>query len=288
VHGLPVDRVPVAQLATRLGIKTAALYDRLNTLEKLGIDRIREGRHVYFPAQHLPLLDALDQHLKAKRTIAEFLAQHRAEVTAPPPERHDALPQVQRDLAVVEGQRPGLLGLQHQLQTLFPSFWAAGEATLARLAAPFIANQDRMVGQLTQLNTHVEQLDATVAAMQTVSPAVAHLRDTVLPQFEHLKAALAIFESCAQTGALLLTAQLALLVRLNPKTISKQQTFQRQGDRFTKVGKEGRESVWRVTKLPSLPVCEPSGQNTLQAQAATSPQPQPGFGESPSRSSWSG
>jgi hypothetical protein len=105
-----------------------------------------------------------------------------------------------------------------------------------------------MNGQLDRLNQNVENLVTTVATVTQVSPEVQHLNNHVLPQYERIKVALALFDSCAQTGALLPTSQIALFLNLAAKTITKKTTFQRHGYIFTRAGKEGREYVWKISK----------------------------------------
>lgn len=247
-----VDRVPISTLESRLGIKTAALYERLHALEQLGICRMREGRHVYFPGEHLPLLDELDQHLKAKGTIAEFIVKQGGKLPAQNSGQASAWddPSLAPEANPTHASnRPFPISLvPHELQKLFPTFWAIGEGVFTKLAAPFLAEQKVMNGQMERLNTNVESLITTVAVATQVHPNVEHLRNHVLPEFERLKAAVELFDSCAQTGAYLATSQIALLLKLTAKTITKQATFQRQGYIFTKVGKEGREFVWKITK----------------------------------------
>ena len=64
-----LDSFPVAQLTDRYSVARSNIYNRL---QGLGIQPEKQGSKSVINADHLALMDALDQHLKAGGTIADF------------------------------------------------------------------------------------------------------------------------------------------------------------------------------------------------------------------------
>ncbi len=64
-----LDLIPVSRLSDRYGVARSNIYNRLSGL---GIEPEKQGGKAYLNADQLRLMDALDQHLKAGGTIADF------------------------------------------------------------------------------------------------------------------------------------------------------------------------------------------------------------------------
>lgn len=64
-----LDLIPVSSLSDRYGVARSNIYNRLSGLS---IEAEKQGGKAYLNADQLRLMDALDQHLKAGGTIADF------------------------------------------------------------------------------------------------------------------------------------------------------------------------------------------------------------------------
>lgn len=64
-----LDLIPVSSLSDRYEVARSNVYNRLSGL---GIEPEKQGGKAYLNADQLRLMDALDRHLKAGGTIADF------------------------------------------------------------------------------------------------------------------------------------------------------------------------------------------------------------------------
>ncbi len=64
-----IDRLSLAELEARYGVKTGALYERFKAA---GIERNGSGRRAYLSRAQIELMDDLDQHLKQGGRFADF------------------------------------------------------------------------------------------------------------------------------------------------------------------------------------------------------------------------
>ncbi len=67
------------------------------------------------------------------------------------------------------------------------------------------------------------------------------------PQLNHLRS----LEEAASYHWLLSTSDLSALLKLSPRTINRQQSFERYGFTFTRAGRNGTEIAWSVNKSGS-------------------------------------
>jgi hypothetical protein len=67
-----IDRLAVADLGKRYGIKKPSLYKRIKSLN---LKSFKVGRKAYLTASQVELLDQLNKHLSAQGSTADFLDQ---------------------------------------------------------------------------------------------------------------------------------------------------------------------------------------------------------------------
>ncbi len=98
------------------------------------------------------------------------------------------------------------------------------------------STQDRQTGQLTILDS--------LAALELLAEALATRMTPPTPQLNHLRS----LEEACQNRWLLSTSDLSALLKLSPRTINRQQSFERYGFTFNRTGRNGTEIAWSVNK----------------------------------------
>ncbi len=101
------------------------------------------------------------------------------------------------------------------------------------------STQSRQTGQLTTLDS--------LAALGFLAEALATRMVPPAQRLNHLRS----LEEACQNRWLLSTSDLSMLLKLSPRTINRQQSFERYGFFFTRAGRNGTEIAWSVNKSGS-------------------------------------
>jgi hypothetical protein len=215
-----VDPYPVKDLPDRYGIGRTSLYSRLDAL---GIEPVRRGTKSYVSAAQVALLDQLRDHMLAGGMIGEF-----------PPIRALSKQDYQERMGdIVESidnppelfVRQSANSLNERPQTLTeqasPQFGA-----MSWLLAPIAPTLDRIATQLEALTSQ---------------------RQDPFAYYRQL-------EEFAQNGWLIKSNELGALLGVSPSTIAGYgQQFEAAGFLFTRSGKRGRITEWRISKISVQP-----------------------------------
>ncbi len=98
------------------------------------------------------------------------------------------------------------------------------------------STQDRQTGQLTTLDS--------LASLGFLAEAIATRITPPAQRLNHLRE----LEEACQNRWLLSTSDLSALLKLSPRTINRQQSFERYGFIFNRAGRNGTEIAWKVNK----------------------------------------
>ncbi len=98
------------------------------------------------------------------------------------------------------------------------------------------STQSRQTGQLTTLDS--------LASLELLAEMIATRLTPPAQRLNHLRS----LEEAASYRWLLSTSDLSALLKLSPRTINRQQSFERYGFIFTRAGRNGTEIAWSVNK----------------------------------------
>ncbi len=98
------------------------------------------------------------------------------------------------------------------------------------------STQSRQTGQLTTLDS--------LAALELLAEAITTRITPPAQRLNHLRS----LEEACKNRWLLSTSDLSALLKLSPRTINRQQSFERYGFTFTRAGRNGTEIAWKVNK----------------------------------------
>lgn len=204
-----LDSLTIKDFESRYGIARSNVNNRLAGLKQKGYDlqpEKREGKNVY-KADQIALMDRLEAHLKAGNPIASFPTAENAAIVS-----QDKLPASYRtqDSFLATPVSQDKRHLSHRTQD-------SGAMTALGAAGLIDAIAGRVV-ELVSLNP---------SGRPTPDPLVR----------------LRLLQEACDQGWLLSTSQLAPL--LGVKSLSGQ-VIERYGFRFTRVGRNGIESAWRI------------------------------------------
>lgn len=248
-----VDRYPVAELPTRYGIKTAALYKRF---EELNIKPFKFGRMAYLDAEQFAQMESLHEHLQRGGTFSDFPGLQQTSNRNSIETNETAIV----SSAVSEHPDRQLVPLVQAIKVLMPTFWAGAEKMMNVVVSPIVALQQTLLGRVDTVLLKLEAIEkvnnedrwntvlSKLETIEKVNVDFERLNKSVLPHFEAVKVSLDLLERVADRGILLSTSEIAALLGLSPAAIIIHKTsFVRRGFVFTRRGKEGREAVWEIS-----------------------------------------
>ena len=220
-----LDLIPVSQLPSRYSINRSVVYTRL---KELNIKPQKIGKQSYINATELDLLDQLDKHLKNGGITSEFLATNSSvqngNKTQDKTTRHiqDESPdtsQTNRDDSIDSRNKT--------LNKLDPD----RSQTPSQLAP-------RQTGQDLPIETIIQ---ATI--IQTLSAQLQQNNQTLSPLNE-----LETLQKVLDNNWLLTTTKISQIIGLSANTISKNKQYSYCGFIFTKIGRQGKQSLWKIEK----------------------------------------
>ena len=218
-----LDLIPVSQLPSRYSINRSVVYTRLKELK---IKPKKIGKQSYINATELDLLDQLDKHLKNGGITSEFLATNSSEQngdkTQDKTTRHiqDKSPdnsQTNKDDSIDSRNKT--------LNQLDPDRSQTHSPTLTRQTG-----QDIPIEPIIQ---------ATI--IQTLSVLNQQNNQTLTPLSD-----LETLQKVLDNNWLLTTTKIAKIIGLSPNTIGKKKQYYYCGFIFTKIGKQGKQSLWKI------------------------------------------
>lgn len=232
--------MPIAGLNKEYGVSEPTLY---KYIKALGIKRIGRGKLKYIRIEDRDKITSLVATLRKQQhpSLKEAVQAMRALGIYIPksPEELESEDDFDESLAT--------RGALAESQTLSQS--RTGESPWAWLMEGFKREMPTFsqFGQsvLAPLVGAVQQLGNRVA---TLSPASSLARN-LMEHYEFLEAA-------AERNWFIKTSKLAAILELSSHTLSSKKVLERDGFRFSKAGKSGRESVWKVERalLDSSPM----------------------------------
>jgi DNA-binding Lrp family transcriptional regulator len=210
---LAVPLIGIQGLAEELEISDPTLHKYLN---KLSIERIKDGKRAYISQADYEKVAALASMLRKGKfdSVADAIRELRSRGVIIPKRPEELELDGEDERAEVERFQPVNWSF---IERLFPSFLALGETIVSPLA-----------NAINQLGEVLKPAPPSAAAKQR------EIREYL--------------DDAASRGWKLATSELAPLLGLKPSAISGS-PFERIGYRFIKVGKSGRESLWKVEKL---------------------------------------
>ena len=220
-----LDLIPVSQLPSRYSINRSVVYTRLKELK---IKPQKIGKQSYINATELDLLDRLDKHLKNGGITSEFLATNSSvqngNKTQSNPTRQiqDVSPdnsQTNRDDSIDSKNKT--------LNKLDPDRSQTHSQTLTP-----------QTGQDLPIETIIQ---ATI--IQTLSAQLQQNNQTLSPLNE-----LETLQKVLDNNWLLTNTKIAQIIGLLPKTISQNKQYSYCGFIFTKIGRQGKQSLWKIEK----------------------------------------
>jgi hypothetical protein len=211
-----IDRIALPQLQDRYDIGRTAVYSRIQSLQ---IEPERKGNKAYISADQLKLLDELHDHLQRGDSMADALEKMGSDVRTE-----------QTEYGTGQGSVSGLFGEQFSEPYSEPyseqSFTVEEQSAIAALVAVMrevILQQEQML-----------VIQRQMASRLTPSPdPLVKLRS---------------LEEACQNQWHLSTSDLALILSLSVNTLGRYKSFKRYGFKFTKSGRNGTETAWRITK----------------------------------------
>jgi hypothetical protein len=210
-----IDSLTIKDFESRYGVTRSNIYNRINGLKEKGyaMEPEKQGGKSVFNADQIAVMDALDSSLKDGKSIADF-------------------PTVNsNDLSYVSQDKPDLSRRTQDSKNV-------------RVASP-----QENGGSIMLFAGMIDAIASKVADLISGRPAQPiEVKLPELPPPDPLSNLRSIQEACDR-GWLLSTSQLAAL--LGVKSVSGKQ-IDRYGFRFTRVGKNGAESAWQVSKANCL------------------------------------
>ena len=223
-----LDLIPVSQLPSRYSINRSVVYTRLKELK---IKPQKIGKQSYINATELDLLDKLDKHLKNGGRTSEFLATNSSvqdeDKTQDKTARHiqDESPdnsQTDRDIYIYSKDKA--------LKKLEQDSDQTSDQTLTRQTGQDISIEQIIQGTIIQtlsvLNPQNNQIKTTLSDLETLQKVL-------------------------DNNWLLTTSKIAEIIGLSPNTISKKKQYSYCGFIFTKIGKQGKQTLWKIEKQKS-------------------------------------
>jgi hypothetical protein len=210
-----IDSLTIKDFEARYNLTRSNVYNRINGLKAKGysLDPEKQGNKSIFNADQIEVMDALNLMLQDGKSISDFPA---ANGTS--------------ELAHVSQDKPEVSRRTQDSKNV-------------RVASP-----QENGGSMMMFAGMIDAIAAKVADMISSRPAQPiEVKLPELPPPDPLSNLRSIQEACDR-GWLLSTSQLAVL--LGVKSLSGK-TVQRFGFTFTRAGKNGGESAWRVERMPN-------------------------------------
>ena len=218
-----LDLIPVSQLPSRYSVNRSVVYTRL---KELNIKTQKLGKQSYIYATELDLLDKLDKHLKNGGLTSEFLATNSSEQNGD--KTQDKTTRHTQDKYPANSQTNRDDSRDSREQTLNKLVQDIDQTHTPKLT--------RQTGQDIPIETIIQ---ATI--IQTLSAINQQNNQTLSPlnELENLQKVL-------DNNLLLTTTKIAKIIGLSPNTISKKKQYYYCGFIFTKIGKQGKQSLWKI------------------------------------------
>jgi hypothetical protein len=219
--------VPIAGLNQAYGVSEPTFY---KYIKALGIQRIEHGKLKYIRIEDKEKITCLVATLRRQQypSIKEAIGEMRAKGISIPKSPEE----LQAETNSEEFDAVG--GSLLNQSTLLKTSWEWLTEGCKREMPTFI-----QMGQaiLAPLVNSVHQLSERMVAL----PPSSSLAQNLMEHYEFL-------ERAAEKQWSIKTSKLAELLDLSPQTLSSKKVLERDGFRFSKVGRSGRESLWQVEK----------------------------------------
>ena len=220
-----LDLIPVSQLPSRYSVNRSVVYTRL---KELNIKTQKLGKQSYIKTTELDLLDKLDKHLKNGGRTSEFLATNSSEQNGD--KTQDKTTRHTQDKSPDNSQTNRDNSKDSREQTLNKLVQDIDPTHLPKLT--------RQTGQDIPIETIIQ---ATI--IQTLSALNQQNNQTLSPLND-----LETLQKVLDNNWLLTTTKIAKIIGLSPNTISKKTQYYYCGFSFTKIGKQGKQSLWKIEK----------------------------------------
>ena len=220
-----LDIIPVSQLPSRYSVNRSVVYTRLKELK---IKPQKIGKQSYIKGTELDLLDRLDEHLKNGGITSEFLAMIKEEP----------------DSGHTQDKRAG----DTQDESLDTSPTSRDKALYNEGIALEKLSQDSNQTQPHTLAIHTGQdLQIEPIIQSIIIQTLAALNQQRTEQSTPIDD-LETLQKVLDNGWLLTTTKLAQIIGLSPKTIGQKKQNYYCGFVFTKVGRQGKQSLWKIER----------------------------------------
>ena len=220
-----LDLIPVSQLPSRYSVNRSVVYTRL---KELNIKTQKIGKQSYIYATELNLLDKLDKHLKNGGITSEFIATNSLEQNG----------DKTQDNQTRQTQDESPDNNQTNKDDSLPSNNEALNKLVQDSDHTHTPTLTRQTGQDIPIETIIQ---ATI--IQTLSVLNQQNNQTLSPLND-----LETLQKVLDNNWLLTTTKIAQIIGLSPKTIGKKKQYYYCGFIFTKIGRKGKQSLWKIEK----------------------------------------
>ena len=220
---IKIDNYPVADLPSRYELGKQQVYNRFVAL---GIKPSKVGKRAYITNAQLQSLDRLHAHISQGGTMAEF------DFPTQPPDAENS------PLDVLDKTNGHLISSHHSPKT---SPLDTIDTTSGRLISQEVSQLDAINKTSGMGENNLEAFVNLIAG--TVSQAIASTVPTRSPLWY-----MSELEQAQAQGWRLTTSEIQQLIGVKPTVGKGVSTYRRGSFIFTKAGKIGTQTAWKVTK----------------------------------------
>jgi len=230
----PDPELAIKSLLVRYGVSRQTFYD--NYFPNLGITPRRQGQQAYITRPERDQLDAMVVLLRSGNyeSVAEAVRALRSQEAPTAAASHLSTSQVVTST-------PMSVEALSVAQPQTGDWWVRAFPTVTAI-----------INQVMSALLPLKEMSSALTLIAN-KPDPAPLPPSRTEQLDAIAKRHQILLTCAVSGILLSTSHVAQLLELTPGTVSSRPAFNRCGFRFTKAGRGGRETEWKVSKLVATP-----------------------------------